>query len=238
MKRKKSINPFIILVNPQLNENIGAAARAMLNFNFTNLRIVKNKWAKNQKATRVSAGAEKVLKNVKVYKSLELASKDLVFLYATTSRKRSLNLETINLKDAINELAKFRSKKIGIVFGPENNGLNNADISICDKIINIPINDKFNSLNLAQSVLLIVYEWFNKNSKFSKKKITKKAKKQELFNFFKVLKKLLEDKSFFKKNEKKEKMFRNVKVIFQKANLTEKEIQIILGMIKIIKNKN
>ena len=174
----------------------------------------------------------------KIYKFLEDATKDLHYLYATTNRKRSLNLKVVNLKKGINEIVQIKNKKIGIVFGPERSGINNDDISLCDKIINIPLNIKFNSLNLSQSVLLIVYELFNNLKNRKDTKISdQKALKSKLFNFFHILENSLENNSFFRVKEKKKLMVRNIRTIFEKANLTEQEIKIILGIIKVLKNK-
>jgi tRNA/rRNA methyltransferase len=235
LRKEKNINPYIILIEPQLDENIGAVARAMLNFEFCNLRLVKKKWSVNKKSSRMSAGAEIILKNTKVFQDLKDASKDLHYLYATTNRKRSLNLPVFNLKKGIKEMNKIKNKRIGIVFGPERSGINNDDISLCDKIINIPLNKKFNSLNLSQSVLLIVYEWFNRRNNKNIRPINRKALKSELFNFFNILEDSLENKSFFRVKQKKKIMLRNIKTIFEKANLTEKEINILLGIIKVLK---
>ena len=235
MIKKKNNYPYIILINPQLDENIGAVARAMLNFEFQKLRIVKDKWEPNKKSLSMSAGADSILKNAKIYKSLEDATKDLHYLYATTNRKRSLNLKVLTLKKGINEIAQIKKNKIGIVFGPERNGINNDEISLCDKIINIPLNKEFNSLNLSQSVLLSVYEWFNLKNKKNKKIFDQQALKSELFNFFCILESSLENKFFFRVKEKKKIMIRNIRTIFQKAKLTKKEIQIMLGIINSLK---
>ena len=235
MIKKKNNYPYIILINPQLDENIGAVARAMLNFEFQKLRIVKDKWEPNKKSLSMSAGADSILKNAKIYKSLEDATKDLHYLYATTNRKRSLNLKVLTLKKGINEIAQIKKNKIGIVFGPERNGINNDEISLCDKIINIPLNNEFNSLNLSQSVLLIVYEWFNLKNKKNIKIFHQKALKSELFNFFNFLENSLEKKFFFRVKEKKQIMVRNIRTIFEKANLTKKEVKIMLGILNVFK---
>jgi len=238
LRKEKNNNFYIILIKPQLEENVGAVARAMLNFEFQNLRIVKNKWKPNRKSLSMSAGADIIIRNAQIYKSLEEATKDLHYLYATTNRKRSLNLKVVNLKKGINEIVQIKNKKIGIVFGPERSGINNDDISLCDKIINIPLNIKFNSLNLSQSVLLIVYELFNNLKNRKDTKISdQKALKSKLFNFFHILENSLENNSFFRVKEKKKLMVRNIRTIFEKANLTEQEIKIILGIIKVLKNK-
>ena len=238
MKNKLNFSITIILFEPQLDENIGAVARAILNFNLLNLRIIKKGWKPNKVSIKNSAKADSILKNAKVFKSLEEGINDLNYVYATSNRKRDLSTKVVNLKEAVKSIKKNNNSNIGILFGPERSGLNNNSIALCDKIIEIPLNKKFNSLNLAQSVLLVAYELFNFNLY---KKIflkTTKAKKKQLFNFFNVLESYLEIKNFFNIKEKKQKMMINIKSIFNKADLTEKEIKIILGIIKnLVKKK-
>ena len=238
MKNKLNFSITIILFEPQLDENIGAVARAMLNFNLSNLRIIKKGWKPNKVSIKNSAKADSILKNAKVFKSLEEGINDLNYVYATSNRKRDLSTKVVNLKEAVKSIKKNNNSNIGILFGPERSGLNNNSIALCDKIIEIPLNKKFNSLNLAQSVLLVAYELFNFNLY---KKIflkTTKSKKKQLFNFFNVLESYLEIKNFFNIKEKKQKMMINIKSIFNKADLTEKEIKIILGIIKnLVKKK-
>tara|TARA_B100001123_G_C15316232_1_gene1026200 strand:+ start:800 stop:1516 length:717 start_codon:yes stop_codon:yes gene_type:complete len=238
LKNKLNFSITIILFEPQLDENIGAVARAMLNFNLSNLRIIKKGWKPNKVSIKNSAKADSILKNAKVFKSLEEGINDLNYVYATSNRKRDLSTKVVNLKEAVKSIKKNNNSNIGILFGPERSGLNNNSIALCDKIIEIPLNKKFNSLNLAQSVLLVAYELFNFNLY---KKIflkTTKAKKKQLFNFFNVLESYLEIKNFFNIKEKKQKMMINIKSIFNKADLTEKEIKIILGIIKnLVKKK-
>ena len=238
MKNKLNFSITIILFEPQLDENIGAVARAMLNFNLSNLRIIKKGWKPNKVSIKNSAKADSILKNAKVFKSLEEGINDLNYVYATSNRKRDLSTKVVNLKEAVKSIKKNNNSNIGILFGPERSGLNNNSIALCDKIIEIPLNKKFNSLNLAQSVLLVAYELFNFNLY---KKIflkTTKAKKKQLFNIFNVLESYIEIKNFFNIKEKKQKMMINIKSIFNKADLTEKEIKIILCIIKnLVKKK-
>ena len=238
MKSNKKFFPVIILLEPQLEENIGAAARAMLNFNLHNLRIIKKHWRPNQISLKTSAKADEILKNAQVFKSLEEAINDLQFIFATSNRKRDLNTDVVNLKQGTKIINNYKNSKVGVLFGPERSGLTNEHIALCDKIIEIPLNKNFKSLNLAQSVLLIVYELFNlslSKSNFVKK--TEKIKKKELLIFFTVLQNYLEKGNFFKVKEKKKIMMRNVKTIFNKAELTEKEIKILLGIIKNLGKK-
>ena len=237
MKSNKKISPVVILLEPQLEENIGAVARAMLNFNLHNLRIIKKKWRPNRISFKTSAKADEILKNAQVFKNLEDAINDLQFVFATSNRKRDLNTNLVNLKQGTKIINNYKNSKVGILFGPERSGLTNEHIALCDKIIEIPLNKNFKSLNLAQSVLLIAYELFNLTlSKTNFVKI-KKTKKKELIIFFKVLQNYLEKGNFFKVKEKKKYMMRNVKTIFNKADLTEKEIKILLGIIKNLTKK-
>ena len=232
MKSNKKFTPIIILLEPQLEENIGAVARAMLNFNFHNIRIIKKKWKPSKISFRTSAKADEILKKAKVFNNLDEAISDLQYVYATSNRKRDLNIEVVNLKQGAKNINNYKNFKVGILFGPERNGLSNEHISLCDKIIEIPLNKNFKSLNLAQSVLLVVYELFNlgfNKHNFVKKK---KIKKKELFIFFHVLQNYLEKGNFFKVKEKKKNMVRNIKTIFNKAELNEKEVKILLGVIK------
>ena len=225
------------MLEPQLEENIGAVARAMLNFNLHNLRIIKKKWRPNRISFKTSAKADEILINAQVFKNLEDAINDLQFVFATSNRKRDLNTDLVNLKQGTKIINNYKNSKVGILFGPERSGLTNEHIALCDKIIEIPLNKNFKSLNLAQSVLLIAYELFNLTlSKTNFVKI-KKTKKKELIIFFKVLQNYLEKGNFFKVKEKKKYMMRNVKTIFNKADLTEKEIKILLGIVKNLTKK-
>jgi tRNA/rRNA methyltransferase len=232
LKSKKNFSPIIILFEPQLEENIGAAARAILNFNFHNIRIIKKGWKPSKVSFKNSAKADEILKNAKVFKNLEEAINDLEYVYATSNRKRDLNIDVVNLKKGAKIINNYKNFKVGILFGPERSGLTNEAISLCDKIIEIPLNQNFKSLNLAQSVLLVVYELFNLNLCKINSVKKKKTKKKELLIFFKVLQNYLEKVNFFKVKEKKKIMMRNIKTIFNKAELTEKEVKILLGIIK------
>ena len=232
MKSKKNFSPTIILFEPQLEENIGAAARAILNFNFHNIRIIKKGWKPSKVSFKNSAKADEILKNAKVFNNLEDAINDLHYIFATSNRKRDLNIDVVNLKKGAKIINNYKNFKVGILFGPERSGLTNEAISLCDKIIEIPLNQNFKSLNLAQSVLLVVYELFNLNLCKINSVKKKKTKKKELLIFFKVLQNYLEKVNFFKVKEKKKIMMRNIKTIFNKAELTEKEVKILLGIIK------
>ena len=121
MKSKTNF-PVIILFEPQLEENIGAVARAMLNFNLHNLRIIKKKWRPNKISFKTSAKADEILKKAKVFKNLDEAINDLQYVYATSNRKRDLNTDVVNLKQGVKFINNYKNNKIGILFGPERSG--------------------------------------------------------------------------------------------------------------------
>ena len=147
MKSNKKFFPAIILLEPQLEENIGAVARAMLNFDLHHLRIIKKKkWKPSNISFKNSAKADEILKNTIVFKNLEEAIKDLEYVVATSNRKRDLNIEVVNLKQGVKIVNNYKNSKVGILFGPERSGLTNEHMVLCDKIIEIPLNKSFKSL--------------------------------------------------------------------------------------------
>ena len=159
----------------------------MLNFNLHNLRIIKKNWKPNKISLKNSAKADEILKNAQVFKNLEDAINDLQFVFATSNRKRDLNTDLVNLKQGTKIINSYKNSKVGVLFGPERSGLTNEHIALCDKIIEIPLNKNFKSLNLAQSVLLVVYELFNSNHSMVNLIKEKKIRKKELFIFYSVL---------------------------------------------------
>jgi tRNA/rRNA methyltransferase len=159
---EKILQPCIILVRPQLGENIGMCARAMLNCGLTEMRIVapRDGWP-NPAAVSASAGAGSVLENAGVYASLEEASADLHHLIATTNRLRDMVKPIYSPEGAMGFTrdSVTKGERVGIVFGPERTGLENTDIAQCGSVLTIPLNPGFSSLNLAQAVLVVSYEW-------------------------------------------------------------------------------
>ncbi len=150
--------PAIVLVKPQLGENIGKAARAMLNFGLTEMRIVdpRDGWP-NPSAGPTAAGADSVIEQARVYATTAKAVADCAHVYATTVRKRGMTKEVLTPVEAATEIASA-SGKSAIIFGPERSGLEVVDIELARKIITVPINPEFGSLNLAQAVVLVAYE--------------------------------------------------------------------------------
>lgn len=151
--------PLIILVRPQLGENIGKAARAMLNFGLTEMRLVspRDGWP-NPDAGPAASGADIVLERARVFESLAEAVSDCAHVYATTVRKRGVTKPVVTPEAAAGEIRAARGRS-AFVFGPERSGLETDDVAVARKIVTVPINPEFGSLNLAQAVILCAYEW-------------------------------------------------------------------------------
>ncbi len=151
--------PVIVLVRPQLGENIGKAARAMLNFGLTEMRLVtpRDGWP-NPSAGPAAAGADMVLEQAQVFTSVAEAVADCAHVYATTVRKRGVTKEVVTPAEAAGEIAGQEGRS-AILFGPERSGLETEDLALARKILTVPINPDFASLNLAQAVILCAYEW-------------------------------------------------------------------------------
>ena len=234
----KILDPSIILVRPQMPENIGLVARAMQNCGLKKLILVspREKWP-NQKALDVSANANTIIQKTKVFNSIKSALASFHYVIATSARKRFL--QKFHLSDFSLLFKQIPYKKnIAIVFGPENSGLSNEDLLLCDSIFSIDLSTKNQSLNLSHSVLLIAYKWkeyFNKSSKIKSKKMNLSTKKD--FNYFMdFLKKELIKSGFLFSRENKSSKFNNIQSMFLRAKLSKIEIQTLWGMIKKLKN--
>ena len=232
---------YFILVRPQIGENIGSVARAIKNFNIKHLRIVNPRclWP-NQKALATSVGAKDILKSTKVYNSIEKSIGDLDIIFASTSRIRRINKKIISVFDLRNKVKEKR--KIGVLFGPEASGLSNDEISYADYLVKIPTNKKFSSLNLSHSAIIFCFEIFQY---FSNKKIVYKsgykssvAKKSEVNKFVKFIVGRLDKKGFLQPEHKRKSMIRNINNIFQRLNLSEQEIRILLGIFSTLNEFN
>jgi len=230
--------PAVILVDPQLGENIGAAARAMLNCGLSDLRLVRPRdgWP-NPKAVANASGADTVLEAARLYDSAEAAVADLKRVYATTARHRGMIKRVVTPRRGAAEMRKAlaRGEGVGILFGPERTGLLNDDIALADAVVSVPLNPGFASLNLAQAVLLVGYEWFQAGDKAPASELvtneTRPATKAELLNFFAHLEARLDDCGFLRNVEKRPSMVRNIRNLFQRAALTHQEIRTLHGII-------
>ena len=230
-----------ILVNPQLGENIGACARALKNFGFSNLNIIspRDGWP-NTKARMTSVGAYNIIKSAKIYNNVTDAIKKFDLVFATTARKRDINKKHISIINFIKLLSKHKKLNIGIMFGPEASGLSNYDLSLSNFIIKIPTSSKLTSLNLSHAVIVVCYEIYRSLNftKFKKEKmLTKLASKSSIKNLIKFLEKILDNKKFFKPPEKKNSMILNINNIFGRLELSDKEIRILFSIFSSLSKK-
>ncbi len=232
--------PVVVLVDPQLGENIGMVARAMLNFGLTELRLVRPRdgWP-NQQAINTASGAHAVLESAALFDSTADAVADLNRIGATTARLRDMikNVETPRQWAATVHQAAAADKRCGILFGPERVGLHNDDLSIADTLIHIPANPGFTSLNLAQSVLLTAYEWFLATGAEAPGVIRRKgfgavpATQQDMLNFYAHLEGELDTCGFLRVGEKRPRMVRNIRNIFNRTELTDQEVRTLRGIV-------
>ena len=232
-------NIKFILHKPQLSENIGACARAMKNFNITKLSIVDPKPTfPNDKIIATSVGANDLIKNTKTYKTLEKAIQHSDYVVSTTARFRNKNLKHIKIND-LNKI-DFK-KKIAFVFGSEASGLSNKEISFSNFVLQIPSNPKFKSLNLSHGLIIVaqkIFEILNCNKNYyDKSKKIKKASKKQIQAMANLCIKRLEVINFFKPEEKKPIMLENLRMIFYKMDLSEKEIRILSSVFATLSKK-
>lgn len=191
--------PVIVLVRPQLGENIGKAARAMLNFGLTELRLVtpRDGWP-NPSAGPAAAGADIVLERAAVYETLADAVADCAHVYATTVRKRGVTKPVLTPEEA----AQAVHREVGrsaYVFGPERSGLETDDVALARAIVTVPINPEFGSLNLAQAVILMAYEWSKKAAlaQPTVEELLPPAPQEELEGLIEQMETLLEPTNYF-----------------------------------------
>ena len=232
-------NISFILHQPQLSENIGACARAIKNFSFKKMVIIKPKPIfPNDKILATSVGAKDVINNSKIYETLELAVKKVDYVIATSARFRNKNIKHIKLDD----LAKIDfSKKVAFLFGSEASGLSNNEISYANYTMQIPTNPEFKSLNLSHSVIIIAYTVASiiklKGSKYSKSKKISLASKKDVQAMTNLCISKLEQKNFFKPIEKRPIMLENLRSIFYKMELSEKETRILSSVFASLAKK-
>jgi len=232
-------NISFILHQPQLSENIGACARAIKNFKFKKLVIIKPKPIfPNDKILATSVGAKDLIVNAKVYENLESAAKKVDFIIATSARFRNKNIKHIKL----NDLKKIDfNKKVAFLFGSEASGLSNNEISYANYTMQIPTNPDFKSLNLSHSVIIIAHTVANiinlEGVKYSKSKKVSLASKGDVQAMTNLCIKKLEEKSFFKPLEKRPIMLENLRSIFYKMELSEKETRILASVFASLARK-
>ena len=236
--------PAVILVRPQLAENIGAAARAMLNFGLSDLRLVspREDWRKS-KAKAASSGAHSVLEAARPFETTAQAVADIQRLFAATARQRDMLKPVMTPRRAAEEMRSCaaRGESFGVLLGPEKAGLDNDDVALADVILTVPLNPAFSSLNLAQAVLIVGYEWFLGGERPPEVTLdagaTRPATREELEGFFRHLEDELEGSGFLRPPEKAPRMKRNLRNLFQRAGLMEQEVRVLRGVVTALSKK-
>lgn len=233
--------PAIILIVPQLGENIGKAVRAMYNFGLTDLRLVapRDGWP-NEAAVAPAAGADIVLENARVYDTTTEAIADLTYVYATTARPRDMIKEVVTPKHCCQLMRGFvdGGDKVGLLFGPEKAGLKNDDIALSTAIVSVPLNPSFASINLAQAVGLMSYEWFQTSSdiveSYTPSLDNKPATAGELQKLFDHMEDELEEAGYFRSDQRRSLMRRNLRNMFTRSELTHEEVSTMRGVVKAL----
>lgn len=236
--------PAVILVEPQLAENVGACARAMLNCGLTDLRLVapRDGWP-NEAARPMASGADHVLDAARAFDTLDEATEDLQALYATTARVRDMVHRQITPRRLAKELRRHESAgtRCGILFGRERIGLLNEEVVRCDAVVVAPLNPEFTSLNLAQAVLLVAWEWFQAADETPERIFveadSRRAKVREHEIFMERLETSLEETGFFRTEHMREVTWRKVRSLFTRAELTDLDVRVLHGILSALEGK-
>jgi tRNA/rRNA methyltransferase len=229
--------PVILLVETQLGENIGAAARAMLNFGLVELRLVRPQcgWP-NAKALAACSGASEVLNHATLHETLAAATADLHHLVATTARPRELAKPVADAADAAVAIraATAAGLRVGVLFGPERTGLANDDLLLADSLLTVPVNPAYASLNLAQAVLLVGYEWHKAADAGvpPPSPAPPPASKAELRGLLDHLTAELDRVDFFRTADRRTSMLRQLETALARAGFLTSEIQLLRGIVK------
>lgn len=238
--------PVIILVHPQLVENIGMTARAMANCGLTELRLVKPRdpWplgeVHRQRMTGAASGADYILNDAKHFETVEAAIADLNYVYATAARDHDMVNKILTPRAAMPDM-QTRIKdgqKVGVLFGPERTGLINDYIVLANATITVPLNPAFTSLNLAQTVLLIGYEWYQAQNETPPVQIhygsSRPATREEYLNFYRRLEEELDTTGFFVAEHMRPSMTHSLQSMLQRAEMTEQEIRTWHGVLSAL----
>lgn len=238
-------SPAIILCEPQLGENIGTTARAMANFGLWDLRLVnpRDGWP-NEKAVAAASRADHVIERVRVFPTTEAAIADLSLVYATTARRRDLNKPVLGPEEAAQRTIGHigRGQSAGLLFGRERWGLYNDEVALADAIVTLPVEAAFASLNIAQAVLIVAYEWrrqsdFGKELLFSET-VAEPATKGELLQLFSHLEDALDDAGFFTAPDKRPTVVNNLRAMLSRGTLSSQEVRTFHGVISSIERKH
>jgi tRNA/rRNA methyltransferase len=233
---RTSSAPVIVLVRPQLGQNIGKAARAMLNFGLTEMRLVapRDGWP-NPDAGPAASGADIVLEQAKVFETVEQAIADCSVVYASTVRRRDLVMPVLGPEEMANGIAASPERS-AILFGPERSGLETEDVALAHAIVTVPINPEFGSLNLAQAVILLAYEW-SKQSALAQppaKELEPTAPHGELEGLIGQLDEALVEKGYFHPPSRTQATRNTIRTIFTKPGWSSREVKAVRGIIRAL----
>ncbi len=238
-------SPIFVLVQPQMGENIGAAARAMLNFGVSGLRLVapRDGWP-NPKAAAMASGASAVIDGAQVFETLDAALADCAYVVATTARRRELSLPVLAPAEAAASLHERvgRGERCAVLFGGERNGLSTDDVARADAILSIPVNPAFASINLAQAALIVAYEWSRgagavETPAGDPLAEEASASRDDVAHLYDHLEAALDRAGYFFPPEMRETMTRNLRVALTRAGFTENEVRTLRGVVKALDKK-
>ena len=231
----KNNPPVVILVRPQMGENIGAVARAMSNFGLHELRLAapRDGWP-NPKALEMAASAEWIIHNAKVFSDFKSSMEDIQFAYATTARSRDMEKRVTTPMNAMEEIKeKYQNARVALVFGPERSGLENEEVTWCDTLITIPTAPENASLNIAQSAVILGYEWYRQQDvDIVAQVFAEYATRAEWQGFFGQLESYLDQVDYFRVAQKKPVMWQNLQNMFLRASLSGQEVRTLRGMLR------
>lgn len=238
--------PAIVLVEPQLGENIGMVARAMANFGLSDLRIVnpRDGWP-NEKARAAASRADAVIDGARVFTTTEEALADLTYVVATTARPRDSEKSVLGPEEATAKLHARAGEGVGILFGRERHGLSNEEIDLADEIVTFPVNPEFASLNIAQAVLLMSYEWSRQAGLGTGRPRlgaeappAPPARKEDLFRLFERLEGALDERGYFFPEAKRAVMIHNLRNLLTRAALSEPEVHALHGVVRSLTRRH
>jgi tRNA/rRNA methyltransferase len=231
-----SAPPVIILVRPQLGQNIGKAARAMLNFGLTEMRLVapRDGWP-NPEAGPAASGADQVLEGARVFDTTAEAIADCNLVYASTVRRRDLVMPVVGPDEMAREMRSIGGRS-AILFGPERSGLETEDVALASRIVTVPINPEFGSLNLAQAVILLAYEWSRgfELALPTVKESESPAAMSELDGLIGQLEVALQDADYFYPPERTQATKTTIRTILTKPLWSSREIQALRGIVRAL----
>ena len=235
--------PIFVLVDPQMGENIGASARAMLNFGVTGLRLVRPRdgWP-NPKASAMAAGAAAVIDGVAVFETVEDAVADCSFVAATTARRRELSLPVISPQETATMLAGrvHGGERCAVLFGGERSGLSSDDVAKANVIVSIPVNPAFASLNLAQATMIVAYEWSRASEIGFEETVENPmeeqhpASREDIARLYEHVEKELDARGYFFPPQMRATMARNLRVALSRGAFTQTEARTLRGVVKAL----